>query len=92
MAVEREKPGALALVNKALTSIYRNPTHPFLTTTVDALLFSGVDIACNVTDFAGKAVCTQLRNEAKDLIEIEPGIFRFSLFGPVRYLFFYKTG
>ncbi|XP_065158178.1 sensory neuron membrane protein 1-like isoform X2 [Atheta coriaria] len=82
MAVEREKPGALALVNKALTSIYRNPTHPFLTTTVDALLFSGVDIACNVTDFAGKAVCTQLRNEAKDLIEIEPGIFRFSLFGP----------
>ncbi|XP_017775707.1 PREDICTED: sensory neuron membrane protein 1-like [Nicrophorus vespilloides] len=82
MAVERDKPSALSLVNKALNSIYRGPTTPFLTASVQDILFDGVYILCNVSDFAGKAVCAQLKMEATDLVEVEPNIFRFSIFGP----------
>lgn len=81
--VLRDKPGAMTLINKALNSIFSKPTTPFLTATVNEIFFDGVTINCTVTDFAGKAVCTQLKTEGSDLVEVAPNIFKFSLMGPV---------
>ncbi|CAG9861579.1 unnamed protein product [Phyllotreta striolata] len=80
-AVQRAKPGALSLINKAIKSIYDNPTSIFLTAKVDDILFDGVNINCGVTDFAGKAICTQLRNSGT-LREVDDKILAFSLMAP----------
>ncbi|XP_050507504.1 sensory neuron membrane protein 1-like [Diabrotica virgifera virgifera] len=80
-AVSRAKPGALSLINKAIKSIYANPTSIFLTAKVDDILFDGVVIKCGVTDFAGKAICTQLRGSGSLKI-IDENDLGFSLIGP----------
>ncbi|KAK5643369.1 hypothetical protein RI129_007214 [Pyrocoelia pectoralis] len=77
----REKPAMLTLINKAINAIFKNPPYPFVTAPVMDILFRGVVINCSVTDFAGKAVCTQLRTEAKDLDHVSDTIFKFSFFG-----------
>lgn len=81
--LSREKPAMLTLINKAINAIFRNPETPFVTAPVLDILFRGVVIDCNVNDFAGKAVCTQLRTEAKDLDHVSDTIFKFSFFGKV---------
>lgn len=86
----RAKPGALSLINKAFKSIYDNPTSIFLTGKADDILFDGVNINCGVTDFAGKAICAQLRS-AGTLREVDDKILAFSLLGPVRNNFFVIT-
>nr|QDD67778.1 sensory neuron membrane protein [Galeruca daurica] len=80
-AVSRAKPGALALINKAFKSVYDNPTSIFLTATADDILFDGVIIKCGVTDFAGKAICSQLRDSGSLKIVNEKEL-AFSLIGP----------
>lgn len=80
--VARQKPGALSLANKAIKSIYGNPESIFLTASADDILFDGVTINCGVTDFAGKAICTQLRAEPS-LKQIDDNQLLFSLMGPV---------
>lgn len=80
--VSRQKPGALSLVNKALKSIYSNPTSIFLTDTADKILFDGIIINCGVKDFAGKAICSQLR-EASQLKHVNEDKLAFSLLGSV---------
>ncbi|XP_057661882.1 sensory neuron membrane protein 1-like [Diorhabda carinulata] len=80
-AVSRAKPGALSLINKAFKSVYENPTSIFLTATADDILFDGVVIKCGVTDFAGKALCSQLR-ESGSLKIVNEKDLAFSLFGP----------
>ncbi|CAH1963590.1 unnamed protein product [Acanthoscelides obtectus] len=79
--VLRQKPGALNLINKAIRSIYNNPTSIFLTAKADDILFDGVTINCAVTDFAGKALCAQLKQEA-GLRHISEDELAFSLLGP----------
>ncbi|KAF5291050.1 hypothetical protein FQA39_LY14483 [Lamprigera yunnana] len=81
MLLSREKPAMLTLINKAINAIFRNPEYPFVTAPVMDILFRGVIINCTVGDFAGKAVCTQLRTEAKDLEHVSDTIFKFSFFG-----------
>lgn len=72
----------LGLLNKAYTSVF-HAQNVFLTVAVRDLLFEGVNIYCNVTDFAGKGFCTVLRTDAKDLTHITENIFSFSFFGTV---------
>nr|ALR72542.1 sensory neuron membrane protein SNMP1a [Colaphellus bowringi] len=76
--VARQKPGALSLINKAIKSIYSDPSSIFLTAKVDDILFDGVVINCNVSDFAGKALCGQLRT-AEALTKVGE-VEKFSLF------------
>lgn len=67
-----------------MNSIFRNPQTPFLTATFNEIFFEGVTVNCSVSDFAGKAVCTQLKTEgAKDFVFVEENIFKFSLLGTV---------
>lgn len=81
--VAAQKPAMLSLASKAVNVIFRNPSSVFLTAKVRDILFDGVVINCTVTDFAAKAVCTQLKTEAKDLKQITPTDFAFSFLGPV---------
>lgn len=80
--VVRTKPGALSLIGKAINSIYSNPNSIFLTAKAMDILFDGVLIKCGVKDFAGKAVCTQLK-EAPDLKHVGDDDLAFSFMGPV---------
>lgn len=83
VAVSRDRPAMLTLANKAINAIFRKPETPFLTAPVMDILFRGIIINCSVNDFGGKAVCTQLRTEAKDLEHVSDDIFKFSFFGMV---------
>lgn len=80
--VSRLKPGSLTLVGKAINSIYNNPTSIFLTAKARDILFDGVIINCGVKDFAGKAVCTQLKTEAKDLRHVSEDELAFAFLAP----------
>nr|WJJ63366.1 sensory neuron membrane protein 1a [Pachyrhinus yasumatsui] len=78
--IVRQKPGALTLANKAIKSIWSNPTSLFVTVKARELLFDGVVIHCGVQDFAGKAICTQLKAEPS-LVHLNENDLAFSLLG-----------
>lgn len=78
----RQKPGALTLANKAIKSIWSNPGSLFITVKARELLFDGVVIHCGVSDFAGKAICTNLKAEPS-LTHLGDDDLGFSLMGPV---------
>ncbi|XP_044254441.1 sensory neuron membrane protein 1 [Tribolium madens] len=79
--VVRTKPGAISLISKAINSIYNNPDSIFMTAPAIDILFDGVIIKCGVKDFAGKAVCSQLK-EAPDLRHVNDDDLAFSFIGP----------
>lgn len=89
--VARDKPGMLSLVSKAVNAIFKNPETAFLTAKVNDILFDGVLINCTVTDFAAKAVCTQLKAEAEGLKFQTETEYLFSLLGPVGISFLVST-
>ncbi|KAJ3631491.1 hypothetical protein MTP99_012614 [Tenebrio molitor] len=79
--VARTKPGMLTLVSKAINSIYKTPDSIFVTAKAMDILFDGVVINCGVKDFAGKAVCTQLK-ESPDLRHVTDDDLAFSFMAP----------
>lgn len=81
LAVEREKPAALKLINKAIPHIFGHPTSVFLTAPVKNILFEGVPLYCNVTDFSAKAICSEIRKNDKGFLKLGEDIFGFSFFG-----------
>jgi hypothetical protein len=86
LAVEREKPAALKLINKAIPHIFGHPTSVFLTAPVKNILFEGIPLYCNVTDFSAKAICSEIRKNDKDFLKLGDDIFGFSFFGTVSML------
>ncbi|KAL1131950.1 hypothetical protein AAG570_011561 [Ranatra chinensis] len=79
--VEREKPGALTMINKAIGPMFGNPDSIFLRATAKDILFEGIVINCTSTEFAPKAICTLLRQNPKGLTKVNEHIFKFSFFG-----------
>lgn len=73
----------LSLLGKALNGIFDNPETVFLTAKVRDILFEGIVINCDRTDFAPKAVCTAIKKEAKNIDFFGNNQFRFSIFGRV---------
>ena len=47
------------------------------------ILFDGLPVDCTVTDFAGSAVCTILKEQAADLVTDGENRYLFSFFGGV---------
>jgi hypothetical protein len=88
LAVEREKPAALKLINKAIPHIFGHPTSIFVTAPVKNILFEGIPLYCNVTDFSAKAICSEIRKKDKDFLKLGEDIFGFSFFGIVSLLFY----
>ncbi|XP_023315904.1 sensory neuron membrane protein 1-like isoform X1 [Trichogramma pretiosum] len=82
MAGVRERPKAMPIINKAVNSVFRNPTSLFVRVKAMDMMFNGLPIDCNVTDFAGSAVCSLLREKAEGTLQIDgPDQYRFSLLG-----------
>nr|QIJ45702.1 sensory neuron membrane protein [Glyphodes pyloalis] len=80
--VNRDKPAMMNMLGKAFNGIFDEPKHIFLKAKALDLLFGGVIINCQRTEFAPKAVCTALKKEAANGIVFEPNNqYRLSLFG-----------
>ena len=68
-------------IGKAVDSIFKKPPSVFFKIKAQDILFNGLPIDCTVTDFAGKAVCSQL--EGSDLPNDGQNQYKFSIFGSV---------
>ncbi|XP_041981607.1 sensory neuron membrane protein 1-like [Aricia agestis] len=81
--IHSTKPAMLSMISKAINGIFENPSTFFITAKAIDLLFHGVRINCDRTEFAPKAVCTALKKEAANSFVIQPNNqLMFSLFGP----------
>lgn len=47
------------------------------------ILFEGIDVWCNSTTFAVKAVCLHYKQKTPGTVFNENGYYKFSLLGPV---------
>jgi len=81
--VEKVKPGALGMINKALPNLFNKPRTPFITAKVRDLLFDGIPINCSSKDFATSAICSEIRANPKGLKVVDNDTFLFSFFGMV---------
>nr|AII01130.1 SNMP [Dendrolimus houi] len=82
LSVARDKPGMLNVAGKALNGIFDNPPDVFFRGKPLDLLFRGIIINCDKTEFAPKAACTTIKKEKPAGLTFEPNNqFRFSLFG-----------
>ncbi|XP_070515757.1 sensory neuron membrane protein 1-like isoform X1 [Cardiocondyla obscurior] len=80
-ATLRDKPAAIGVVGKAVDSIFHKPDSIFVTAKAKDILFDGLPVDCTVKDFAGSAVCSLLKSEAKDLVPDGEDRYKFSVFG-----------
>ncbi|XP_053979000.1 sensory neuron membrane protein 1-like isoform X1 [Hylaeus volcanicus] len=75
------QPGAMGVVNKAMDSIFKKPSSVFVRAKAKDILFEGLPIDCTVKDFAGSAVCGQLKEKEAQFRKEGEGQYFFSLFG-----------
>jgi hypothetical protein len=87
LTTERERPAALKILNKAIPAIFGNPASMFLTTSARNILFDGIPIYCNVTDFSSKAVCSEIKRRKDEFQQLDENIYGFSFFGMVSICF-----
>jgi hypothetical protein len=80
---EREFPGALAILNEAIPTIFDEPTSMFVTTTARNILFDGVPLYCNATDFSSEVVCEEINKRKDGFHQLGENIYGFSFFGLV---------
>jgi len=83
LSTERERPAALKVLNKAIPTIFAKPTSMFITTPARNIMFDGVPIYCNATDFSSKAVCAEIRKRIDRFHQLEENIYGLSFFGLV---------
>ncbi|XP_011499316.1 PREDICTED: sensory neuron membrane protein 1-like [Ceratosolen solmsi marchali] len=83
-AVHRDKPSALPVLSKAIDSIFGKPENLFIKTKVRNILFDGLLVDCNVQDFAGSAVCTQIKiyRETLDIQLVGENLYSASIVRP----------
>nr|CAI5843329.1 unnamed protein product [Callosobruchus analis] len=79
--VAKDSPALLSIVNQAIVAIFQ-PKSMYITARVRDILFDGIEIDCNATDFAAKAVCAQIKTlSAFKAHETKKNVFLFSVFG-----------
>ncbi|XP_054015227.1 sensory neuron membrane protein 1-like [Hylaeus anthracinus] len=76
-----QQPSAMGLINKAMDSIFKKPNSVFVRAKAKDILFEGLPIDCTVKDFAGSAVCTQLKQQEDQFRTDGKGNYYFSMFG-----------
>nr|Q9GPH7.1 RecName: Full=Sensory neuron membrane protein 1; Short=SNMP1-Msex [Manduca sexta]AAG49366.1 sensory neuron membrane protein 1 [Manduca sexta] len=82
ITVYRDKPSMMNMLGKAINGIFDNPSDVFMRVNAMDILFRGVIINCDRTEFAPKAACTAIKKEGAKSLIIEPNNqLRFSLFG-----------
>ncbi|XP_032687350.1 sensory neuron membrane protein 1-like [Odontomachus brunneus] len=78
LIAQRDKPSAMAVISKAIDSIFKKPESIFIKTTVKELFFHGVYVDCrNITDFAGSAICTLLQEKDEMFIKEGDSIYKY---------------
>ncbi|XP_058792828.1 sensory neuron membrane protein 1-like isoform X2 [Phymastichus coffea] len=79
----REKPSAIPIFGKAIDSLFKKPDNLFIKTTPRAILFDGLHIDCTAKDFAGAAICDQVREKYEEfgMIKVAENEYLFSLWG-----------
>jgi hypothetical protein len=87
LTAERERPAALKILNKAIPIIFGNLTSMFITIPARNILFDGIPIYCNVTDFSSKAVCSEIKRRKDEFQQLDEKIYGFSFFGMVSICF-----
>ncbi|XP_014251146.1 sensory neuron membrane protein 1-like [Cimex lectularius] len=81
LTAEKEKPGALPMLAKALPPLFNFPSTVFVPVKAMDILFRGIPINCTSTEFGPKAVCTMIRQNPRGMIPDGKNIFLFSFFG-----------
>ncbi|XP_014206677.1 sensory neuron membrane protein 1-like [Copidosoma floridanum] len=78
-----DKPSAVPIIGKGVDSIFKKPSSIFIRAKVKEVLFDGFVINCTVKDFAGAAICSEVRDQYEDLkmIKIAEDVYLMSLFG-----------
>ncbi|XP_014488833.1 PREDICTED: sensory neuron membrane protein 1-like [Dinoponera quadriceps] len=75
---QRDQPSAMGIISKAIDSIFKKPESIFIKTTVKELFFTGIYFECkDVTDFAGSAVCSSLREREHMFVREAELIYRY---------------
>ncbi|KAL7302088.1 hypothetical protein TKK_0005317 [Trichogramma kaykai] len=82
-AIMKIRKSALPLIVKGLNSIYKKPSSIFMQAKVKDILFDGLTIDCNVTDTAGSAICSEVKNKWEEyhLYKFDEVTFAMSLIG-----------
>lgn len=87
MAVNRDRAPMIPLVGKALDIIFEAKS-PFVTAKAMDIMFNGIDIDCNKSDFRAIAVCEAIHTEGQGVIvkDKEKKLYSVSLLGHVSLL------
>ncbi|XP_063708634.1 sensory neuron membrane protein 1-like [Culicoides brevitarsis] len=70
IAAYKDRPEMMNLVVSGMDAIFDNPTTPFVTAKAYDLIFDGLLINCNKSDFGAKVICAVMRNEMMDQFEV----------------------
>lgn len=89
IAVQREKESLIGLAIDAFAQIFA-PTTGFLTASVMDILFNGIGIDCNHSEFEAQALCSLLDSEGKGIKTVNATYKTFSVFGTVIEIFSYR--
>lgn len=84
--MQRDFAPLLDLATKAMDQIFHVKT-PFLTASVMDILFNGIGIDCNHTEFEAISFCEKIKAEAKGLKIVNDTYIEFSVLGGVRMCF-----
>lgn len=88
LATNVDKKPMLTLVSKAINLLFHEPKSPFLRAKVMDILYNGVPIDCESTEFAAVAVCSVLNSdEAPAVRPYNDTHHLFSMLRSVRHAF-----
>lgn len=87
MSVNRDRAPMLPLVAKALDIIFEAKT-PFVTAKAMDIMFNGIEIDCDKSDFRAIAVCEAIHTEGQGVTvkDEEKKLYKVSLLGHVSLL------
>lgn len=87
MAVHRDRAPMIPMVAKALDIIFEAKS-PFVTAKAMDIMFNGIDIDCNKSDFRAIAVCEAIHTEGQGVTvkDEEKKLYKVSLLGHVSLL------
>lgn len=90
LTINVDRAPMLPLIAKAIGFLFHEPKSIFWTGKAMDMMFNGVPVDCTSSDFNAKATCSVF--EGGEIKAVQPtdetDIFKFSLFGGVRIVFF----
>lgn len=88
ITVQRNQAPLLPMAMEGLTEVFDHPTSPFITETVENILFNGIPVNCDRTAFQAQAVCQALEENLGETSVINDTHLALSLFKAVISCYF----